>query len=223
VTLGLIFDLDDTLYPEQSYNFSGFAAVGKYVLHHHCVPDFANVCENLFRAGVRGDIFDRAAQSVGVTLPISDLVSAYREHMPRIELFEDAQWILDDVRGRHPMGLITDGYASVQRRKVAALGIADRFASLVYTDDFGRSAWKPSELPYRRTMANLEGLADRFVYVGDNPTKDFVTARALGWQTVMVDRPTQIHRPADVPPGHRADHRIESLREMPWAQLGANR
>jgi len=221
--LGLIFDLDDTLYPEQSYNFSGFAAVGEYVLRHYSVPSFATVCETLFKDGVRGDIFDRAAKRVGVTLPIADLVSAYREHIPRIKLFEDAEWILDAVRGNFAMGLITDGYASVQRKKVSALGVADMFDSLVYSDDFGRMGWKPSDIPYRRTMTNLQSVADHFVYIGDNPIKDFVTARSLGWKTVMVDRPTKIHRSNDVSRAHRADHTIKSLRDMPWAQLGVTR
>jgi putative hydrolase of the HAD superfamily len=223
VRVGIVFDLDDTLYPEQSYNLSGFRAVGEYVLRHHRVEDFAQVCERLFNSGARANVFDLAAHVVGVELPIPELVSAYREHEPQIELFEDARWILADMQGRFPLGLITDGYASVQRRKVSALGLENVFDSLVFSDDFGRASWKPSQLPYRLTMTNLENVAESFVYIGDNPDKDFVTARALGWDTVMVDRPAKVRQHVNVPPELRADHRIESLREIPWDKLRANK
>lgn len=219
--LGLVFDLDDTLYPERRYNLSGFKAVGEYVLQRYRVENFAHVCERLFDSGARGNIFDLAVNVLGVELPIPDLVTAYREHQPQIELFEDARWILAEVRGQFPIGLITDGYAAVQRRKVSALGLEDVFDSVVFSDDLGRSGWKPSQLPYRLTMTNLESVADSFVYIGDNPDKDFVTARTLGWNTIMVDRPTRLRQHVNVPPEWQADHRIESLREIPWNKLGA--
>jgi len=42
--------------------------------------------------------------------------------------------------------------------------------------------------------------ASRFVYVGDNPTKDFIAPNRLGWITVMVRHERNLH-PAESPPG----------------------
>ena len=218
--LGFVFDLDDTLYAEQSYNFSGFDAVSEHVLQREGIAGLADVCKELYSAGARSNVFDVATLRLNVKLPVAELVEVYRAHRPRIELFEDARWILDTVHGRHPIGLITDGYAGVQRKKVAALGIAPLFDTVVFSDDFGRHAWKPSETPYREVMRRLADRADRFVYIGDNPKKDFVSARALGWLTVMVDRPTNVHRSDGLPAEHLAHHRITTLRDIPWNWLG---
>lgn len=222
MTLAIVFDLDDTLYPERSYNLSGFSAVGAYVLGHHGIDGFGQACVELYQSGARGDIFDQASQRLGVALPMEALVAAYRDHAPHIDLFDDARDALRKLKGRHPLGLLTDGYAGVQRRKIAALGIEPLFDSIVVSDELGRDAWKPSPKPYERTMAQLAGQADRFVYIADNPAKDFVTARALGWDTVMVKRPTAVHR-AEPQPGHEADKLVMDMNDIPWERLGEHR
>lgn len=165
-------------------------------------------------------MFERVAETLNITLDTSELVSVYRNHLPKIKLFEDASTMLQAVRTRYALGLITDGYAQVQRNKVAALGVEPFFDSIVYSDDLGRDAWKPSPIPYQRTMSNLAHHADRFVFIGDNPSKDFVTARKLGWRTVRVERPTRVHADVDWPADHRAEVTVQSLADIPWKRLG---
>lgn len=65
-------------------------------------------------------------------------------------------------------------------------------------------------------MRCLAGLADRFVYIGDNARKDFVTARSLGWHTVMIERPGNVHPRHDIPLDLRADMKVESLLQIRW-------
>ena len=61
---------------------------------------------------------------------------------------------------------------------------------------------------------------NRFVYVGDNPAKDFVAPNARGWTTVQVKRDTRgIHDADRSVPGGDPQHRIASLAELP-ALLG---
>ncbi len=63
--------------------------------------------------------------------------------------------------------------------------------------------------------------AERFVYVGDNPAKDFVVPNARGWISVMVERPghRRIHAAAQVAEGGAPQHTVASLAELP-AVLG---
>ncbi|MEN9493517.1 MAG: hypothetical protein RJA63_3966 [Pseudomonadota bacterium] len=220
MSLALVLDLDDTLYPERAYNFSGFRAVGRHLAAQHGISGFADCCVALFESGARGDIFDQALARLGVTADVAELLTVYREHVPEITLFEDARTLFERVRGKLPLALLTDGYAAVQRRKVAALGIADHFAARVFSDDEGREAWKPSPLPYLRVMNLLAQKAEEFIYVGDNPAKDFVTARKLGWQTVWVCRPGAVHQVEAVAPGFEADIVIKSLTGLPWHRYG---
>ena len=46
---------------------------------------------------------------------------------------------------------------------------------------------------------------DCFVYVGDNLSKDFVAPNALGWTSILIDRPAdrphRIHKNMSAPAG----------------------
>lgn len=194
--------------------------MGDYVLRNHGVANFAETCVDLFNSGVRQDMFEHVAKALGATFETPKLVAVYRSHQPKIELFEDARSVLAQIKTRYSLGLITDGYAQVQRNKVAALGVETLFDSIVYSDDLGREAWKPSPLPYLRTMNNLVQHADRFVFIGDNPAKDFITARKLGWRTVRVERTGQVHPDIEYSADHAADLTVGSLDAIPWERLG---
>lgn len=220
MSLALVLDLDDTLYPERAYNFSGFRAVGRHLAAQRGISGFAECCISLFEAGARGNIFDQALAQLGAAADVAELLTVYREHVPEIDLFEDARTLFARVHGKLPLALLTDGYAAVQRRKLDALGIASLFAVRVFSDDEGRHAWKPSPLPYQRVMNLLAQEAEEFIYVGDNPAKDFVTARALGWQTVQIRRPGAVHPIMTVSPGFEADLVIDSLTGLPWHRYG---
>ncbi|OYU17895.1 MAG: hydrolase [Rhodobacteraceae bacterium PARR1] len=216
----IVFDLDDTLYPERDYNLSGLRAVGAHILATTGDARFGERCAALYQSGVREAIFDRVRAELNVATPADELVRVYRDHQPVLELHPDAKICLSLLHGRLPLGLITDGYAGVQRRKVQGLGLADRFDAIVFSDDLGRAHWKPSPLPYQTLMQQMDNRADAFVYVGDNPMKDFVTARRLGWKTVMISRPSNVHQHADCPPDHAADLEVTSLVDVPWPELG---
>jgi putative hydrolase of the HAD superfamily len=149
---------------------------------------------------------------------------AYRRcDSPELALFEDARDALDHYRRQGPIGLITDGTHAVQRRKVEALGIGERFARIVYTDALGadRAYFKPHPRAFETMAAALGSPGDRFVYVGDNPAKDFVAPNAMGWSTVLVHRDhPRIHDVTRVAPGGAPRHTVRSLHELPGV-LGA--
>jgi putative hydrolase of the HAD superfamily len=219
LTTAFIFDLDDTLYPERQYNLSGLRVVAELVQQREGKSGAYAICVGLYETGDRSRILDELVRRLELRTPVVELVQAYRDHQPHLTLFNDASKALDLLGGRNPLGLITDGYAHVQRLKVQGLGIADRFLSTVFSDDYGRRAWKPSLVPYQETMRRLNGLADHFVYVGDNPAKDFISARALGWYTVQVRRPENIH-PLPAPSAdHEANLTVSSLADVPWQSL----
>lgn len=180
---------------------------------------------------------------------IDDLVRAYRSHEPQLTLFADADRLLElffprsalkhslmpiaatedvsvlTVGGmvwpRYGLGLLTDGPADVQRRKVKALGLQSRVEAIVYSDDFGREHWKPSPIPYLELLRKMRIDPSNAVYVGDNPKKDFLGARRLGLQTVRIRRPNTEHGHLEALPGYEADHEMDSLDLLPdW--LDAN-
>jgi putative hydrolase of the HAD superfamily len=213
----IVFDLDDTLFPEWQYVLSGFHAVDAYLCDiGHCDrAAFYNAAKSLFEAGSRGNIFDLALNQLNLPSEkdfVAELVRTYREHKPALTLHEDAKWALDHFRARgHVFGLISDGYLIAQQNKFAALNIAHYFAATVFSDAFGRDAWKPSPIPYQKIMEQIPGPASDFVYIADNPKKDFITARKLGWSTIHIERPDGTYHNIQVEPEFDADRRIKTL------------
>jgi putative hydrolase of the HAD superfamily len=213
----VVFDLDDTLYPEREFVLSGFGAVGDLLRRRHDLTGFADVAAGLYCAGVRGNIFDATLERLGFRHDddlIRALVAAYRDHIPRISLYDDARWALDHFGARGKIGLLTDGFLSTQQRKTAALGIAPIFDAIVYSDAFGRASWKPSPVPYRTMSVRTGCAAAGSVYVSDNPAKDFVTAKALGWLTVRILRQGGEYSRVRVEGSHEAHHQISSLYDL---------
>lgn len=213
----VVFDLDDTLFPECEYVLSGFRAVDAWLEGKYDVHGFFKIAEDRFRNGARGNIFNLALDDLRIRVEkdmIPAMVSVYREHRPTIALFDDARWALDHFSGNKKLGIITDGFLIAQKNKVRALGIEDRFDIIVYTDELGKEHWKPSETPYRQVMNVFSCEGSECVYVGDNPKKDFVTARALGWLTVHVRRPSGEYVRHVPGKGFHADKEVLSLVEL---------
>jgi putative hydrolase of the HAD superfamily len=187
----LVFDLDDTLFPEREYVASGFRAVDRWIATQRGVAGFFETALSLYHAGRRGRIFDEALEVLGVVPDpalVPTLVGVYRDHSPNIRLHADSARAIAAFRHSFHLAIITDGYHDVQKKKVAALGIGPQFEAIVYTDELGRSCWKPSPEPFLKVMRTFGAKGSECLYVGDNAAKDFVAAKALGWLTVQVVR-----------------------------------
>jgi putative hydrolase of the HAD superfamily len=213
----VVFDLDDTLYLERDFVRSGFRAVDDWIAERHLASGFFDLAWALFEAGRRGDIFDQVLRSLEIPASVDlvhDLVGIYRSHRPSIELPRDAVAALTDFCFRCPMALLTDGFRRTQERKVEALGLAERLWPIIYTDSFGRGMWKPHP---RGFLAIQEGFGlqpHQLAYIADNPAKDFITPRRLGWKTIRVRRPEGQYAHLCVEQAIDAHYTITSLEEL---------
>lgn len=217
--LHVIFDLDDTLYPERQFAVSGFKAAARWAEAELGVKGLDAIMIDMLDRGMLGKIFPTVlAQHAPHHTPehVKQFHAAYRACEPDLTLFPDAQHALDHFGAKAPIGLITDGTHTMQLRKVSALGIAPRFKHIVYTDTLGpdRAYFKPHAKPFEVMAATLGAPGDRFVYIGDNPSKDFVAPNAMGWTTVQIVRSGGIHDSNRVAPGGEPQHRIQSLSEL---------
>jgi len=214
----IVFDLDDTLYLERDYAASGFAAVSQWLARELGESRFEQCALRAFTAGVRGTVFNAALEKLGITSApalIEQLVGVYRAHRPVITLAEDAGCFLDNCPQHLGLALLTDGYLIAQERKIEALGLADkRMDPIVCTDRWGRADWKPSCRGFLFIQERYGLPASKFTYVADNPAKDFVGPRQLGWRTVQISRPGGLHRHLPTAAGGEPDHQIESLDEL---------
>lgn len=211
----LIFDLDDTLYPERSYVDSGFRAVADHLQAQRGwdASDSLRQMQAVLQQEGRGAVFNRLLASHGEERrsAVVECVKVYRHHQPQIVLADSAQRLLH--RLAPPLYLVTDGHKLVQQNKVQALGIAPLFAKVFITHRYGVRHAKPSTHCFERIRERERCAWSDMVYVGDNPAKDFVGLRPLGVRTVRVR--TGDHLGVQAKPGHEAAHVIDALDQLP--------
>lgn len=191
ISVCVVFDLDDTLYLERDYVLSGFRSLEEWAQKHLGVEEFCHRAWTLFRGGERRHIFDAVLESAGIKPDrdtIQAMVALYRGHMPDIKLTADAVRCLRSFEGSVHLALVSDGPEQSQRNKIRALGIEPSFESVVLTSALGDEYAKPHVKPFLEVQKHFGPSVQQFIYVGDNPIKDFIGPRRLGWKTIRVRR-----------------------------------
>ena len=192
-TRAVLFDLDDTLYPERSFVDGGFRAVAAFLALRSGQP-VAALTDRLWELHARdgrGRLFDTLIGELGLG-DDRDLVLAclvvYRSHPTDLEPFPGLATLLDQLRAAGiRTGVVSDGNAAVQSRKLSGLGsIADRFDAVVMTDLLGPGRAKPSPVPFRVACRLLDVPPSATIYVGNDPRKDFAGAREAGLATIRI-------------------------------------
>ncbi len=212
--LVLVFDLDDTLYDELTYVRSGFRAVAEFLRREYglAVQDsYIDMVERLQNG--RGRIFDDLLIRFGLYSKrnVRSCLSIYRMHKPEIELFADAAECLQ--RFQHlPIYIVTDGNKLVQKNKLIALGLYHRVKLCFITHRYGVKNAKPSPYCFWKICEREQVSAQEVIYVADNPRKDFVGIKPLGFHTVRIIRGQ--HKDVELEAEYEAECRIHSLAEL---------
>ncbi len=217
--LGVVFDLDDTLYLERDYVRSGFRAVAETAAQGTsvCSEEAFSFLWNEFTAGVRGSSFDalltrypELAQQVDVPA----LVRCYREHAPDITYLPGMRELLEELKAGVPLAVISDGPLVSQAAKAKALNVSLYADPVVLTDAWGQDFWKPHVRAFEHVAAAFGLPPEQLVYIGDNPTKDFHAPTALGWRSVRLRLPGQVREalPHDETPPTKEVGSVAALR-----------
>lgn len=178
--LGVIFDLDDTLYSEKKYVRSGYKKIAEYLGK----DDAADKLWEYFESGKPS--IDEYLAVIGELDKKTECLRIYREQMPQIELYEGVIELIQDLKVKGvKVGIITDGRPEGQRNKVKALGLDKLIDDIIITDELGGIQFrKPCDIAFR-IMQRRWGLPfEQMVYVGDNAEKDFQAPKQLGMNTL---------------------------------------
>jgi carbamoyl-phosphate synthase large subunit len=187
----VLFDLDNTLYPEEEFVISGFRAVAVCLSEHTKLT--AETLEkkmwHILHTQGRARVFNTllAELDLDSVVWLRTLLLVYRSHQPRISLFPEVESGLVALKKRGlRLGLVTDGIASVQRRKVAALNLERHLDVIVCTDELGAGCSKPSTIPFEAAMTLLGFAPNETIYLADDLSKDFAGPNRLGVKSVQV-------------------------------------
>lgn len=210
----IVFDLDDTLYPEISFVHSGF-----WVVAHYLSPVLDLSSEQIFKeldqelAIQRSKVFDRFLEKKGIKNKrlIFECLNVYRQHDPQIQLYPEADACLERFKD-FPLYVVTDGNKLVQKRKYLALGLPLRVKKCFCTHCYGIKHGKPSPHCFQKICQLERVMPSEIVYVADNPHKDFVGIKPLGFRTIRVL--TGPYHQLIVDPSYEADIQINNLDEF---------
>lgn len=176
----VVFDLDDTLCKEIDFLHSAFREIAGTLDSENTETLFAEMLAMRSRGE---NVFETLSERFGI--PVSELLTRYRAHVPTMTLVPGARLVLETLRAQGVvLGLITDGRSLTQRNKISALGLNKLIPdeNIIISEEFGSE--KPSLRNYEFFMKKYPGA--EYCYVGDNPKKDFIAPNALGWKTVCI-------------------------------------
>lgn len=97
---------------------------------------------------------------------------------------DGAAALVERLRERHRVGLLTDGPVATQRRKLERAGWTDLFDAVVVTG--GLDAPKPDRRAFEALCEALDAPPARTAYVGDTPEADIAGAATAGLRPVQV-------------------------------------
>lgn len=213
----VIFDMDDTLYPERDFVRSGYGAVAEELRSRlGTMERYEDWLWERFLAGRADGAFDALDGHFHLGLSVEDirhLVEVYRFHTPAITPHADMVRLLADLQGRAKLGMVTDGPVRMQQQKFDALGLADYFAppAVVLTGALGPAAGKPSPAGFEAVARALATPHEACVYLADNAAKDFLAPNRLGWASIRLRRAGQVHAHKSAPPGGTPQHDVDSV------------
>lgn len=184
---GIIFDLDDTLYPQISYKRSGFDVVSAWMESRF------NLKQSFIKSELEDILtqhgpsypymFDRLVERLGLDNGfVAQIVRVFIEHEPRICCYDGVIPMLSRLRNHFRLGILTDGRLAVQEKKIIALGLINQVEEILCSDMMKLE--KPANELFEWFESRFQLAGETLLYVGDNPQKDFYGANIRRWCTV---------------------------------------
>jgi len=175
----IVFDLDDTLYSEFSYQSSGVEEI--LVILNKLYGVNKEKFRAIYEKNKDCDFLKLFAQEIGFPELKESLLWIYRLHHPKIFLIDSAKEVLDYFSSLNcPVVILSDGRSITQRLKIKSLGLENYPVYL--SEDFGSD--KLDDLRFLKIESTYK--AKKYFYIGDNPAKDFFIPNQLGWETIMI-------------------------------------
>jgi putative hydrolase of the HAD superfamily len=182
----IVFDLDDTLYDEIDFVKSGFKEISKY-LNNDSYYDF--MFDDFLKNG-SGKVFNNLINKFTLNIPLQKLIEIYRFHIPNISLPKESHEILQFTKN-YKTALISDGHYIMQQNKFNSLKLEQHIDYPIFTDFYNTN--KPELKPFEMVMQYFKD-EKSFIYVSDNPKKDFIASNKLGWKSIRYKNPIGIYK-----------------------------
>ncbi len=205
----IVFDLDDTLYNEIDFVKSGFNEISKFLGDKkYFYFMWSEFCQN-----GSGKIFDSLIKNFNLNIPLQKLIEIYRFHKPKIKLPKESLEVLKFSQ-QYKTALISDGHYIMQQNKFDTLNLEKFIEFSLFTDFYHTK--KPDPKPFKMVMQKYNNDKE-FIYISDNPKKDFIAPKKLNWKTIRYKNPWGIYKDYKNDANYEVENRsniIEVLKEL---------
>lgn len=179
----VIFDLDDTLYPEWSYIKQGFLAVSERLYKdfnlqtRYSSHDIYEVLKDIYTNHTRVKIFNHLHRfipeiEINESYIVDELVPTFRFSNKTLECYPDVKPTLDTLTGKVKIGMVTNGNAQVQNSKIDLLKIRKYFDRIEISGDYSEDKAKPSTFMLLKILDIFQVKPHDVIYVGNDPATD---------------------------------------------------
>lgn len=107
-------------------------------------------------------------------------------------LYEDTLTVLNELKGKYKLVLLTNGAPSLQNLKLTiSPEIPPYFDHIIISGDFGKGKPDPSLFEYMMEKAQIT--ADEGIMVGDNLNTDILGSSRVGMRNVWINREGKVN------------------------------
>lgn len=208
----IVFDLDDTLYKEIEFVRSAYVYINKYIKSRFNL-DLTSAIQELIKTNNSFFDFIKLKLHHKHNFAIEKYLELYRFHFPNISLPKDTLEFLNKLSDKKIMfSIITDGRAITQKNKIKALGLNHLVQEIIISDETGYE--KPHHNNFKIIQKKYPN--KNFLYIADNPSKDFLAPNILNWNTIcLLDNGQNIHKQNfDLEFDYLPKYKINQLKEI---------
>lgn len=126
---------------------------------------------------------DRGSHDPALAARLSEAYGAVRDETGIVP-YDDVAALLDDLRTRYRLGLLTNGPSDMQWEKIRSLGFGAAFDAVVVAGDVG--IYKPDPRVFAMLVDRLGTRPEATLFVGDSYPLDIVGAHRAGLRTAWV-------------------------------------
>ena len=126
----------------------------------------------------------------------------------RLRLYPHVREVLDVLRERYPLAVVTDAQSAYARAELHKVGLLDYFDPIVISGDHGYR--KPDRRIFQLALDGMGVAPEHALYVGNDMHRDIFGAREAGMTTVMVESDQGADFHLDCVP----DYTITDLRDL---------
>lgn len=149
------------------------------------------ITQEKLRYGRLKSTFDALAYPVEDTL-IDLLATAYIAELPNYtHLFEDAISVLEYLKPRYKLHIITNGFEEVQHKKLKSTALHPYFIHIITSEAMGVK--KPNPLIFEHALEKAAVAPRNTVMIGDSLEADILGAKQAGMHTIHLNHYRETH------------------------------